>query len=254
MENNQYLKTDRDVYIKFEFQVFWVKINLITLSLSGSYHQLEWEPSGLRWKARPLAEKTEGSWTGPSSLFHHLYNGFEFSTSTLKVEVYIEPVPVTRDTHLEHEWAVYTRMWGLRATESLTLSWERSCEWGVHTSRDKELFSDLRVKFYLNRLIFLRVLMHVQAPVSMQMHVYMCVHASGGQRTALGFCPQTPPTCFETQSLHSMEFSNGDRLGWATNPTEAFCLCLPSAEIQKKRHHALMVTQVLGTGLRSLCL
>lgn len=154
MENNQYLKTDRDVYIKFEFQVFWGKINVISLSLSGSYHQLEWEPSGLRWKARPLTEKTEGSWTGPSSLFHHLYNGFEFSTSTLQVEVYIEPVPVTRDTHLKQEWAVYTRMRGRRVTQSLTLSWDRSCEWGVHTSRDKELFSDLRMNFYLNRLIF----------------------------------------------------------------------------------------------------
>lgn len=212
---------------KFEFQVFWGKFNLITLSLSGSYHQLEWEPSGLRWKARPLAEKTEGSWTGPSSLFHHLYNGFEFSTSTLQVEVYIEPVPVTRDTHLKQEWAVYTRMWGLRVTQSLTLSWDRSCEWGVHTSRDKELFSDLRMNFYLNRLIFFpRVLMCVLAPVSTLMHVYLRVHASRGQRT--------PPTCFETRSLHSMEFSSGDRLGWATNPTETFCLYLPSAEIPKE--------------------
>lgn len=189
MENNQYLKTDRDVYIKFEFQVFWGKINVISLSLSGSYHQLEWEPSGLRWKARPLTEKTEGSWTGPSSLFHHLYNGFEFSTSTLQVEVYIEPVPVTRDTHLKQEWAVYTRMWGRRVTQSLTLSWDRSCEWGVHTSRDKELFSDLRMNFYLNRLIFFHVCLcvcwHLCLRWCMCTCVYMPLEARGHHPPAL---------------------------------------------------------------------
>lgn len=128
----------------------------------------------------------------------------------------------------------------------------------MHTSRDKKLFSDRRMNFYLNRLIFFHMCLcmcrHLCLRRCMCTCVYMCVHASGGQGTTLGFCPQTPPTCFETRSLHSMEFSNGDRLGWATNPTEAICLYLPSAEIPKERRHTLVVTQVLGTGLRSLCL
>lgn len=198
-------------------------------------------------------------WTGPtlsstiSTMSLSVPLGLEFATSTLQVEVYIEPVPVTRDTLWNKSELSTLACEVLEPLNPLHCP-ETDLVHEVCIPQEIRNFSvNLRVNFYLNRLIFSRVLI-VQAPVSTQMHVYMWVHASGGQKTTLDFCPQIPPTCFETWSLYSMEFSNGDRLGWATNPTEAFCLYLPSAKMSREQHHTLMVTQVLGTGVRSLCL